>query len=156
LSAASAAFLLLSAPVFAQAPAPDGGAVFQKACASCHAQPPADSRAPDRDALRQIAPEAILVALTSGTMFRNGAELTAAERRAVPEFLAGRPVGTPGPAPTLGRCTVAPPAAINLAAATNWNGWGASTANTRYQSREASGLTADTVPRLKLKWAFGF
>jgi polyvinyl alcohol dehydrogenase (cytochrome) len=37
----------------------------------------------------------------------------------------------------------------------NWNGW-ADAANTRFQSAKASGLTSQTTPKLKLKWAFGF
>jgi polyvinyl alcohol dehydrogenase (cytochrome) len=37
-----------------------------------------------------------------------------------------------------------------------WNGWGDNTSNTRFQDAAAAGLTADQVPRLKLKWAFGF
>ncbi len=37
-----------------------------------------------------------------------------------------------------------------------WNGWGNGIANHRFQSAAAAGLTADSVPRLKLKWAFGF
>ena len=37
---------------------PDGAAVFQSACASCHPQPAADSRAPNTEALpRQFAPK---------------------------------------------------------------------------------------------------
>ena len=64
-------FLLLAAPLHAQTP-PDGAAVFQKACASCHAQPAPDSRAPTREVLRTVAPEAILTALTVGNMFRQG------------------------------------------------------------------------------------
>ena len=146
--------LLLTRPVFAQEP--DGSAVFQKACASCHVQPPAGSRAPDREALRQLAPEVVLTALTTGTMFRNGAELTPAERRAVAAFIAGRPVGAASPASTTGRCNAVAPAQVSLSGASNWNGWGASATNTRYQSRDASGLAADQVPRLKLKWSFGF
>src|SRR5688572_14559868 len=55
------ALVLSAAPAFAQAP--DGAAVFEKACASCHAQPAADSRAPRRDVLALIAPEAIMTAL---------------------------------------------------------------------------------------------
>jgi len=146
--------VLFSAAAFAQAP--DGSAVFQKACASCHLQPPAGSRAPDREALRELAPEVVLTALTTGTMFRNGAELTDAERRAVAAFLAGRPVGAAPPATAAGRCNAAPAASLNLTGPSNWNGWGASATNTRYQAGDASGLTADSVPRLKLKWAFGF
>jgi polyvinyl alcohol dehydrogenase (cytochrome) len=35
----------------------------------------------------------------------------------------------------------------------SWNGWSPDLANTRFQR---TGLNADQVPRLKLKWAFGF
>ncbi|HLI83330.1 MAG TPA: PQQ-binding-like beta-propeller repeat protein [Bryobacteraceae bacterium] len=38
----------------------------------------------------------------------------------------------------------------------HWNGWGASIANTRFQSAAAAQLSAEQAPRLKLKWAFGF
>jgi outer membrane protein assembly factor BamB len=50
-----ACVLLAGATASAQA-APDGAAVFQKACASCHAQPGPDSRAPTRPVLAQVAP----------------------------------------------------------------------------------------------------
>jgi len=36
-----------------------------------------------------------------------------------------------------------------------WNGW-ADGANTRFQDAKSAGLTAQTTPKLKLKWAFGF
>ena len=147
--------LALAAPAFAQAPA-DGAAVYQKACASCHQQPAPDSRAPTRDVLATIAPEAILTALTNGNMFRQGSELTDAERRAVAAFAAGRPLGS-APAPsTVGRCTSKPPALSAPALASGWNGWGGGVTNTRYQTADKGGLTAAMVPRLKLKWAFGF
>ncbi len=45
-----------------------------------------------------------------------------------------------------------PPANAKGAA---WNGW-ADAANTRFQSAKAAGLTSQTTPKLKLKWAFGF
>ena len=38
----------------------------------------------------------------------------------------------------------------------NWNGWSPSPSNTRYQSAEAAGLTAQQIRKLKLKWAMGF
>jgi len=37
-----------------------------------------------------------------------------------------------------------------------WSGWGADIENTRYQRAEAAGITKTDVPKLKLKWAFGF
>ena len=136
--------------------APDGAAVYQKSCASCHQAPAAGSRAPTRDVLATIAPESILTSLTTGNMFRQGSELTEAERRAVAGFLAGRPVGTAGPAPIVGRCS-APPAALQAADLTRGgNGWGAGDSNTRFKNAAQSGITAAAAPKLKLKWAIGF
>jgi len=37
-----------------------------------------------------------------------------------------------------------------------WNGWGVDEANTRFETEKGAGLTAAEIPRLKLKWAFGF
>src|SRR5213596_1096832 len=37
-----------------------------------------------------------------------------------------------------------------------WNGWGVTPANTHFQPAAQAGLTIDRVPRLVLKWAFGF
>jgi polyvinyl alcohol dehydrogenase (cytochrome) len=106
--------------------------------------------------LATIAPEAILTALTTGNMFRQGSELTDAERRAVAGFVAGRPLGTAPPLSTVGRCTSAPAAPTTAAIAAGWNGWGGDVTNTRYQTADRGGLTAASVPKLTLKWAFGF
>jgi len=144
----------LAARASAQSPA--GDAVFQTACASCHAQPAPDSRAPNREVLGQLAPETILTALTTGNMFRQGSALSDAERRAVSAFLAGRPVGTAAPPSTVGRCTATPPPLSATDLTSGWNGWGAGVANTRFQPAASGGLTPPMVPRLKLKWAFGF
>jgi polyvinyl alcohol dehydrogenase (cytochrome) len=38
----------------------------------------------------------------------------------------------------------------------SWNGWGNDLGNTRFQPAAAARLTAADVPRLKLKWSFGF
>ncbi|HZI81766.1 MAG TPA: PQQ-binding-like beta-propeller repeat protein [Vicinamibacterales bacterium] len=140
----------------ASAQAADGAAVFEKACANCHQNPAADSRAPNRTALAQLAPETILTALTTGNMFRQGSALSDAERRAVSAFLTGRAVGTAAPLPTQGRCTVAAPALRARDVQSGWNGWGAGVGNTRYVPAAAGGVTAPMMPRMKLKWAFGF
>ena len=140
----------------ASAQAADGAAVFDKACANCHQNPAADSRAPNRTALAQLAPETILTALTTGNMFRQGSALSDAERRAVSAFLTGRAVGTAAPLPTQGRCTVAAPALRARDVQSGWNGWGAGVGNTRYVPAAAGGVTAPMMPRMKLKWAFGF
>lgn len=135
---------------------PNGAAVFERACASCHLRPAADSRAQDLDALRQFAPEAILTALTTGRMFRQGSELTESDRRAVAAFAAGRPLGTPAPPSGVGLCSSQPAPLARSDLDAGWNGWGGGVANTRYQPADRGGLTAPLVPRLTLKWAFGF
>lgn len=38
----------------------------------------------------------------------------------------------------------------------HWSGWGSTSANTRFQDAAAAGIAAAEVPRLKVKWAFGF
>src|SRR3984957_11968341 len=43
----------------------------------------------------------------------------------------------------------------NLDASPVWSGWGGA-GNARFQTKEAAGLTPTDVPKLKLKWAFGF
>ena len=47
------------------------------------------------------------------------------------------------------------PALTDPAAGAHWNGWGATVANTRFQSADQAKLNAVDVPKLKLKWAFG-
>ena len=148
------AFALCAATARAQAP--DGAAVFDKACANCHQNPAADSRAPNRSALAQLAPETILTALTTGNMFRQGSALSDAERRAVAAFLTGRAVGTPAPLSNVGICTAAPKPLTAADLRSGWNGWGASASNARYQPAATGGVTAPMMPRMKLKWAFGF
>ena len=143
-------------PLTASAQTPDGAEVFQRVCAACHLKPAANSRAPNREALGQFAPESILTALISGNMFRQGSLLTDAERRAVAGFLAGRPVGTAPPPSNVGRCESPMPKLSAAALRTGWNGWGNGINNVRYQPAARAGLTGTTVPQLKLKWAFGF
>src|SRR5262249_16471705 len=55
-----------------------------------------------------------------------------------------------------GMCTVAPSNLTDWTIGPQWVGWGANLANTRFQETVLAGLTAAEVPRLKLKWAFGF
>src|SRR5436305_418524 len=62
---------------------------------------------------------------------------------------------TPASAPAnAGACTIS--ATISdPAAGLHWNGWSPTLANTRFQPAQQAGLTANDVPKLKLKWVFG-
>jgi polyvinyl alcohol dehydrogenase (cytochrome) len=134
---------------------PDAANIYKQKCSTCHDS--AAVRAPDRDAMKQLTPESILASLTSGTMAAQGEGLSAVEKRAVAEFLAGKPLGRTDP--LLGKspsCRTGPTALYEPLSRPRWNGWGADVANTRFQSERDAGLSAAQVPKLTLKWAFGF
>jgi len=92
-------------------------------------------------------------------MRRQGATLSPAERRAVAEFVTGRPSGSyRAPLeviPKSAYCAAGVSGAPTPLAGASWNGWGTDARNSRYQSAAGAGLTAADVPKLKLKWAFG-
>src|SRR5437868_7783058 len=135
-----------------------GFRVFQTRCMNCHGNPAAAERAPDPSVIRQLPPERIYEALNNGVMKTQGASLPDVEKRMVALFMSGRPLGSAeaGDAKTMpNRCPANPPIA-NPSTGPAWNGWGVDAGNTRYQSAKDAGLTIDQVPRLKLKWAFGY
>ena len=146
--------IVLSYATAVAAQAPDGSRVFQASCASCHTGA-ADSRAPGVDALRARTPQAIIDALLIGAMRPQGARLSGAERRAVAEFVTGKSIEGDVNGASAGRCT-ARTSLQDFAKTPHWTGWSPSTTNSRFQSAEQAGIAASDLPRLKLKWAFGF
>ncbi len=134
--------------------APAGQALFATSCASCHTGA-ADSRAPAPDALRARSPEAILESLINGAMRVQGSRLGGPERRAIAEYVTGKKMGGDVTGATTGRCPSTSPFQIP-SSGPMWNGWGPTITNTRFQPAAQAGLTAEQVPRLALKWAFGF
>jgi polyvinyl alcohol dehydrogenase (cytochrome) len=138
----------------AAAQAPNGAEVFKRECATCHTGAP-DTRAPAPEILGRRSPEAILSALTAGSMRPQGGRLNGAERRAVAEFITGRSLGGDITGASVGRCAVVPP--LNgVEGGPSWSGWSPSPNNTRFQTAKAAGLSAEDLPRLILKWAFAF
>ena len=79
-----------------------GASVYRDHCAGCHDG--ADWRAPTVDSLRLRSPQAIVDALTSGSMRYQGLSLSGAERRSVAEFVTGRPLRAPAIDGAIGRC----------------------------------------------------
>ena len=142
-----------SAPLWAQ----DGAVLYKAHCAICH-EAGAELRAPSREVLRQISPEQILVALERGAMSVQGAERSRAERRALAEFLSEKRFGSEpvNPIPKSAFCESSGNSFRDSPAGPAWNGWGVTITNTRFQPGEAAGISPDDVPRLQLKWAFGF
>ena len=142
--------LILALAAAALCTAQEGTRVFMDHCQQCH-DPNSEAHAPLPTALAHMPWENILKVLETGSMKAQGVELSAAERRAVARYL-----GKAGPAalPAMtGQCA----AGVTPEATTSaWNGWGVDDRNTRYQPAAAAGLSADQVPSLRLKWAFGF
>ena len=136
-------------PCLGRAAAPDGGDIYKARCASCHdAGLP---RIPTRDALKTFSAETVNRALVSGAMRVQGSDLSLAERHAVVEFITAKKF-EPETVPQ-GTCAGKP---AGKPIAGEWNGWSSDLENSRFQSAESAGLAPSQVPKLKLKWAFGF
>jgi polyvinyl alcohol dehydrogenase (cytochrome) len=143
-----------------------GQAVFQRLCGVCHlslvptagkAPATADARAVPVELLHRYTPEAILTALTTGKMQAQGSTLTPDERKAVAQFIAGRPFGPVQQAAiTAGKSCEQHTPMSDPASVPGWSGWGNGLGNARFQDKAQGGLTASDLPRLKLKWAFGY
>jgi polyvinyl alcohol dehydrogenase (cytochrome) len=143
--------LSLALATAAYAAAPDGAAVFESHCATCH-HTDAGSRTPTRAELANLTPEQVMTALLRGKMAIQGAALATGEIRAVALYVTGKNFSTVAVDPAADRCPGNPKPFSPGAG--DWNGWGVNVSNARYQSNP--GLKAGDVPRLKLKWAFGF
>jgi polyvinyl alcohol dehydrogenase (cytochrome) len=141
-----------------QAPAPaaaiDAATLYQRNCASCHEG--GNDRAPTREALRGMTPERIVAAMETGPMIMMAINRTAAERRGLAEFLAGKPFGNPLVTTPSPQAMCRTPAPFDAARGPQWTAWGHDLANTRMQEAASAGITADNVGRLAVKWAFAF
>src|SRR5665213_295056 len=144
---ATCAAVCAAAPAAAQ----DGAALYRQHCAQCHDQPAV--RVPARDVISALSADRIVDALANGLMREQGATLSQAERRAIAESLS---VVRPGASPTASHAPACAAAttAVTPRNAGDWNGWGVDAANDRFARQP--GITAQDVPGLTLKWAFGF
>lgn len=131
------------------AAAPTGEQIYRQACASCHES--GQNRAPSYDALRQLSADAIRTSLESGTMASVGATLPEGYAQSVSSFLGSKSVAAGNRSQPA--CPDSP--ALDPFDGPRWIGWGADLANSRYQRGDRAGMDAGTVPRLRLRWAFG-
>jgi polyvinyl alcohol dehydrogenase (cytochrome) len=148
-----AALAAAAVPIASSDQTPDGAAVYKETCARCHDSP--QSRTPGLDALKARSADAVLASLNSGSMSLQAQALSPIEKRAVAEYVAGKPIeSTASIVPSGTACETAPSAQPDPSIGSAWNGWGRDANNTRFQP--SPGLTAADVPSLTLKWAFGF
>jgi len=137
--------------------APLGIVLLMSFMRGCHGNP-AVPRAPTPAVIRQLPPERIYAALATGTMRAQASDLSEHDKRMMATFLSARPPGSDraGDAAAMRHRCPRNPALQDPAAGAQWNGWGAGPGNARFQSAAAAGLTPAQVPRLHLKWAFGY
>jgi len=131
--------------------------LFEQHCTTCHGNPAGPAGAPDGIQLRKMTPEAVYAAL-SKTRHLQAQGPTDEEKRQIARYLGGRKVDVAktADASVMPNQCRSHPALGDLSASPSWNGWSADPTNARFQPAKAAGLSADQVPRLKLKWAFGF
>jgi polyvinyl alcohol dehydrogenase (cytochrome) len=152
---------LFAAAAAAQPPPPPSVTMtgqFDRRCAVCHDNPETSSRAPSREAMGQFSPDRVLAAITNGPMAVHAEGLREEQKRALAELVTGKPFGgsaARAAAAMPNRC--ATPLSLRGAFSRSvWNGWSPDpTRQWRFQPAAAAGLTADQVPRLRLRWAFG-
>lgn len=129
----------------------DGESLYRQRCATCHDT--GLSRAPSRAVMRRMSPENVRLALTTGAMATQATGLSPAQLDSLIHFLADQTISTPQQASNNACPADAAPFADSQP---HWNGWGADPSQQRFQTTDMARLSADQVPKLKLKWAFGF
>ena len=124
--------------------------LFQRYCGTCHSK--------DIATLQEYSPERIYESITVGKMKAEAADVPDVQKRQIAEFLSARPMGSDEAGDVkkmTNPCRTNPPM-TDPSAGPAWNGWSPDLANTRFQPANVARLTAAQVPKLKLKWAFGF
>ena len=126
----------------------DGAAVYATWCAGCHDHPA--GRVPSRDVIAANTPTFIVSALHDGVMSGQAQGLSRRQMLDVAYYLsrntAGDVVSHEGETPPC----AGPPPPLEMGLG-DWNGWGRTAQNERFQPDP--GFSAAQVPRLKLKWA---
>ena len=118
-----------------------GATIFGNVCGSCHSIEGAND-AMSQDMLKQLTPEKLYEAMTTGTMksHADAANLTDEQRVAIAEWVSGRRLGSTarGGAETMSnKCATSPP--VTNLSAPSWNGWSPDmTKNNRYQPAKAA------------------
>ena len=131
---------------------PDVEQLYNTYCAQCHEGQV--KRAPIREVMSRLPAEMVLHSLSVGKMRMQGWMRTIAERRALSEWITGKKIKDTDDT-VAGFCADAPGEFSIEDGAPQWNGWGVDHTNSRFQSAEAAGISADQVPNLKVKWVFG-
>lgn len=128
-----------------------GEKLFQDNCLTCHGG--ASPKAPSEYTLSAMMPGLILNALNNGVMKNMAAHLTPEERTQIAEYLTKTDLASYTPPPGPKMCEGAKKA-FPLDKPVIQAGWGYD--NRRFVPGDIAGIRKEDLPRLKLKWAFGY
>jgi polyvinyl alcohol dehydrogenase (cytochrome) len=132
--------------------------LFYNNCTSCHGNPQVE-RAPDPAVIRQMSPERIYQALTTGSMKQIAKELSLTDEqiREIAEYMSGRKLGTSNltSASAMSNRCMNKTGLRDPQSSPGWNGWGFDLANTRFEPANVAKLSPGQISRIKLIWAFG-
>lgn len=148
--------LLLQQPARAdekgEAGAHPGEALYQQYCAECHDQP--FYKAPSRMFISGLSPRSLLRVMNEGLMQTQSEEIAAEGRLQIAEYLSGTKLADVADPPLPPACDAehqfdAGKTPVSV-------GWGIDLHNTRFQTADAGGLTAQNISQLELKWVFAY
>src|SRR6266446_4015282 len=124
----------------------DGSKLFGDQCLTCHGNAQVEA-APSPAVIKQMTPERIYQAMTTGDMKTQAAALTDQQKREIAEFMGGRRMGATenGDARKMSNACTTPAAIKDLNSSPSWNGWGVDFANTRFQPFKAADLSVGQV-----------
>ena len=128
-----------------------GRGTYQRACASCHEGQV--KKAPHREMLGLLTPEAILGTMTKGLMQAQASGLSDTERNQIAEYLGGRALGDAGSA-DLPLCQNGEQ--MNLSQVIAPVNWGLQPTNERNAEPSQAGVDAAVVASLAPHWAIAF
>lgn len=139
---------------------PPAKRLYEQRCSGCHTEAGIEMNGrvvPTSATLKAMQASKVYESMVSGKMQPQSAGISDRDMRAMAELITGKKME--GSADTLiagmiHNCANNPPLP-DPARSAAWNGWSPVSDNARHQSARAAGLTAASVPRLQLKWAFG-
>jgi len=124
-----------------------GKALFDQSCAACHNGNL--KKAPHRDMIGLMTPEAILNTMTNGIMKNEAAALNDQDKRAVAEYLSGDALG--------GELASIPSCKMDLTYQSGLSSpgfnWGLQLNNQRNISAKSAGLSSTNINELETAWA---
>ena len=129
-----------------------GAALYAERCASCHDHP--SGRTPPKAVISDNTRVFIAAALSDGVMRPMARSLSPRDVASIAAYLSTRNGGTGAGLGAEAVPCAHKPSPIDLTIADQWNGWGRSAEETRYQPHP--GFSTAQIPQLKLKWAFAY